>query len=740
MPRFRLSGRRFWSNRRRRRSTTNNESTQEESSSNSTATQQNITPEAILSEPLINTVNSSNVDDSIQRASTDPPPIIIDDASTDIITANPPQTSETDDRNMMEHDYTNSQTYTRDTISSQDPPVTTNNHEEPSHNCTVRQASTAHYSNTTVRRSSNNVQSTVGSTSQHTIESNTSLIQPSQGTTEFTFDGPPPTPPRGTLTHIPSRLLAIYPSSDNGDTPNNSSTTTTQQCGAAEVGTLGRRRTSNNSPPSVVTVLLRESEGEAHYSRLLGATVRSPLVHTPRRYHFIWSSDGTDNNLWASPIRLRSYLSQFCTAVSRRVIPHGASIEVVLYPNLLTTATAPGFVPMSITRLYCMIHPIHPPTSWQTQFPTDFAGNWSSYISDIGMNALAGPLLEAPIPTSLPDPTGSPTPSPPSYPIPDHSNTANTSVVETPIVPHYSQSSSISQVSLPLSELSSRHSLADTQSTNSTEDYEDEEEEEDNNGTSLETTLSPRSPPPLSSSSLRQTHPSTQLPTSPSLDRTSSQGNLPFRFPYLPNRGLHEYNLFVPPSYILGPVIGEGEFAKVRMACNLVTNGAVAIKAFRKRRGGLTSSIDEQIVREINVIKGLRCRNIVKFFESLVHGDRVFMVMEIMTKGDLRKYINKTGAMKETNARKMFSDILNGVSYLHQNHIVHLDLKLENLLLNEELVVKITDFGCARFQVGTKRFSTPCGSYAYGAPEVISGQSYDGIAADMWSVGEYMYM
>ena len=215
--------------------------------------------------------------------------------------------------------------------------------------------------------------------------------------------------------------------------------------------------------------------------------------------------------------------------------------------------------------------------------------------------------------------------------------------------------------------------------------------------------------------------------------------DVPFVFPDLVNKGNHDFNLFVPPAYVLGPTIGEGEFSKVKMACNLVTNAAVAVKAFRRRRGIAGSSVDEQIMREIDTIKGLQCPNIIKIFDTLVHGDRVFIVMEVMGKGDLRKYINKNGALTERQARNFFMDITNGVSYLHSKNIVHLDLKLENLLLNHNLNVKITDFGCSRLQIGQKRFNTPCGSYAYGAPEVISGQVYDGKKADIWSLGVILY-
>ena len=710
MPRFRIRARRFWTNRRRRRrpAEASNESQQQqgepetpvtidptllfpeltfeqeetgggESSASLETNDQSLQVQSapIISEPVAAQAAVTDTDQQqsiLDRINTDPPAIPFTDHST----VNQTSINQTSTESMLNHRGNANFSFTEITPSRGDTMIAVCTSQ-----ATERALSMSH----------------AVATSHGATSINSSLVSQSDNSLPPTHD-------------------------DSFVQSSEATERLPQRSGRATMSSTSEL--SSSSTGNIVTVLLRESDaGTEVYSRLLGTTVRSHVIHQPRRYHFIWSSDGTDSHLWSSPIRLRSYLSQFCTAVSRRVVPHGASIEVVLYPHLLANP-APGFTPISITRIYTMIHPIHPPTNWQTQFPTDFAGNWSSFVSDIGMNALAGPLIETPLQTSLPDTLRLPL-SPP--PVPDqepqaiiqhHSSSLAAAVSEirsSVTIPDTVESppldlseSSISHVSLPSSN-GSTQSLGHTDSDSTT-----------NTNTSAGEQLVA---PPCSSN----LH----------LEDDQVSNALKFRFPNLPNKGNHEYNLFVPPSYVLGPVIGEGEFAKVRMACNLVTNGAVAIKAFRRRRGGLSSSIDEQMLREINVLKGLRCRNIIKVFESLIYGDRVFMVMEIMTKGDLRKYINKTGAMKESNARKMFSDILNGVVYLHQHSIVHLDLKLENLLLNEDLVIKITDFGCARLQVGSKRFNTPCGSYAYGAPEVISGQSYDGMKADVWSLGIILY-
>ena len=210
-----------------------------------------------------------------------------------------------------------------------------------------------------------------------------------------------------------------------------------------------------------------------------------------------------------------------------------------------------------------------------------------------------------------------------------------------------------------------------------------------------------------------------------------------FRFPNLCRRGLHDFNLFLPPCYLLGPSIGEGEYSQVMFAYDLVNNSAVAVKAFRPRRR-IPSSIDDHILREVQCLKGISHPNVIKMLDMVVYGDRVFMVIEYMDNEDLRRYINKFGYMVDLQCRQVFGQILAGLSALHRRNIVHLDLKLENLLLDSKCNVKIADFGCAQIQLG-KLHCLPCGSYAYGAPEVISGQQYDGKKADMWSMGVILY-
>ncbi|KAI8608260.1 kinase-like domain-containing protein [Chytriomyces sp. MP71] len=109
--------------------------------------------------------------------------------------------------------------------------------------------------------------------------------------------------------------------------------------------------------------------------------------------------------------------------------------------------------------------------------------------------------------------------------------------------------------------------------------------------------------------------------------------------------------------------------------------------------------------------------------------------------GELFEHILTSRCLSEEESRKMFAQIISAVGFIHNIGIVHRDLKLENILLDEERNVLITDFGFANKSQGSEGLlKTSCGSPCYAAPELVTSDSgYVGEAADIWSCGVILF-
>jgi serine/threonine protein kinase len=149
----------------------------------------------------------------------------------------------------------------------------------------------------------------------------------------------------------------------------------------------------------------------------------------------------------------------------------------------------------------------------------------------------------------------------------------------------------------------------------------------------------------------------------------------------------------------------------------------------------------EKLVREITILKHIKHRFIVNLYEVLETDSYIGMAMEYASGGELFNHILAKKRLKESEAARFFTQLIIGVSYLHSKGIVHRDLKLENLLLDRNRNIIITDFGFAnRVSIdGDSFLSTSCGSPCYAAPELVINECYSGEAADIWSCGVILY-
>ncbi|XP_043931556.1 serine/threonine-protein kinase MARK2 isoform X6 [Protopterus annectens] len=190
-------------------------------------------------------------------------------------------------------------------------------------------------------------------------------------------------------------------------------------------------------------------------------------------------------------------------------------------------------------------------------------------------------------------------------------------------------------------------------------------------------------------------------------------------------------------NYRLLKTIGKGNFAKVKLARHVLTGKEVAVKIIDKTQ--LNSSSLQKLFREVRIMKLLNHPNIVKLFEVIETDKTLYLVMEYASGGEVFDYLVAHGRMKEKEARGRFRQIVSAVQYCHQKHIVHRDLKAENLLLDGDMNIKIADFGFSNeFTLGNK-LDTFCGSPPYAAPELFQGKKYDGPEVDVWSLGVILY-
>ncbi|KAL7060079.1 hypothetical protein AAHC03_010172 [Spirometra sp. Aus1] len=192
--------------------------------------------------------------------------------------------------------------------------------------------------------------------------------------------------------------------------------------------------------------------------------------------------------------------------------------------------------------------------------------------------------------------------------------------------------------------------------------------------------------------------------------------------------------------YDLGPTIGKGHYAVVKLARHVFTGESVAVKVIDKTK--LDQVSREHLFQEVVCMKLVQHPNVVRLYEVIDTVNKLYLVLELGDGGDLYDYIMKhENGLSEHLAKRYFRQIVTAISYCHNLHVVHRDLKPENVVFFEQLgVVKLTDFGFSNQFVPGKHLETACGSLAYSAPEILLGNSYDAPKVDIWSLGVILYM
>lgn len=188
-------------------------------------------------------------------------------------------------------------------------------------------------------------------------------------------------------------------------------------------------------------------------------------------------------------------------------------------------------------------------------------------------------------------------------------------------------------------------------------------------------------------------------------------------------------------DYIIGPRIGSGSFAVVWRSKHRVLGTEFAIKEIDKKH------LNDNLKKEISILRNISHPNIIRLYEAIETEERIFLVLEYCDGGDVGAYIQRHGRVSEDVARHFIKQLAAGLQVLRDNNLIHRDLKPQNLLLSGKGVnplLKIGDFGFARYLTPQGLADTLCGSPLYMAPEIIQNHRYDA-KADLWSVGAILY-
>ncbi|KAK6638464.1 hypothetical protein RUM43_006731 [Polyplax serrata] len=201
---------------------------------------------------------------------------------------------------------------------------------------------------------------------------------------------------------------------------------------------------------------------------------------------------------------------------------------------------------------------------------------------------------------------------------------------------------------------------------------------------------------------------------------------------------LHNHRKKLRQRFDIIKKLGQGTYGKVQLGINKETGQEVAIKTIKKCKIETEADL-VRIRREIQIMSSVRHPNIIHIYEVFENREKIVLVMEYAAGGELYDYLSERKVLEETEARRIFRQISTAIYYCHKHKICHRDLKLENILLDENGNAKIADFGLSNVFDGQRLLSTYCGSPLYASPEIVKGTPYHGPEVDCWSLGVLLY-
>ncbi|GAB6022365.1 hypothetical protein CHUAL_006486 [Chamberlinius hualienensis] len=192
-------------------------------------------------------------------------------------------------------------------------------------------------------------------------------------------------------------------------------------------------------------------------------------------------------------------------------------------------------------------------------------------------------------------------------------------------------------------------------------------------------------------------------------------------------------------TYLKGKFLGKGGFARVHELTDLTTNKVFAGKIIAKSHITQPHHRDK-IAREVELQNTLKHRHVVQFRHYFEDDLNVYIILENCSRKSLVHVMKHRASLTEPEVRYYMKQLVDGVQYIHNQNVIHRDLKLGNMFLTDDMQLKIGDFGLATRMDNSdpKKKATICGTPNYIAPEVLNKEGH-GFPADIWAMGCILY-